>query len=103
VLNQIFDCVCEMHVKTYYQHDIRRFKEDSPNFQKLKDSLSRLYKIPAQIQLQLSYLDNENDWVTIAEDRDLSYAFSNTHPDDTLHIKLTTQDTPDSMQSLRFQ
>mmetsp|Transcript_20099 Transcript_20099/g.76964 ORF Transcript_20099/g.76964 Transcript_20099/m.76964 type:complete len:394 (+) Transcript_20099:205-1386(+) len=63
-------------VKAYHGAEIRRFQTDVSSTAELRRQLLASFSIPteAAAALQLSYVDDEGEWVTLSTDDDLSTA-----------------------------
>jgi len=77
-----------IHTKVQLGSDIRRFVLPSTNFEALDSMLRSLFDLPAST-LKVCFMDEEEDWITIASDEELSYAVElSTSP---LRLKITVE------------
>lgn len=62
------------HVKVNYNNEFRRFALETLSFAQLESTLRVLYSLDDSVQLKVKFQDDENDWVLLSSDEELSYA-----------------------------
>jgi len=61
-----------VHIKVQFQEEFRRFSVTSYDI--LEPTIRQLFSIPICSQLQMRYLDDEQDWVTLTNNIEFDYA-----------------------------
>jgi hypothetical protein len=80
VLNTQGQTVCEtpsvLHIKSKLGDDIRRFRLDVPDFDRLESTIRMLYHLSESTQIVLKYRDDEEELVTFSSNPELEIAVS---------------------------
>lgn len=63
-----------IHVKATFGQDIRRF-ETEVTYSTLVDTLRKIYRLPTSNDLNIKFLDDDQDWITFSSDAEFEHAF----------------------------
>jgi len=64
-----------VHVKVEYNQEYRRFVVETLSFENLEKNLRTLLNIDSAQPIKILFLDDEKDWVLLASDSELAYAW----------------------------
>jgi hypothetical protein len=67
--------ITNVHVKVEYNQEFRRFVVETISFEHLEKTLRTLLNIDSAQPVKILFLDDEKDWVLIASDSELAYAW----------------------------
>jgi len=67
--------ITNVHVKVEYNQEFRRFVVETISFEHLEKTLRTLLNIDPAQPVKILFLDDEKDWVLIASDSELAYAW----------------------------
>jgi len=65
----------DVHIKVEYKEEYRRFVVETLSFTHLEKTLRSLLNIAPTEDIKILFLDDEKDWVLLASDSELSYAW----------------------------
>lgn len=80
------------NVKASYGEDLRRFSFSGNSFQLLEKQLCQIFGMSAP--LKVSYLDDENEWITVDTDRELLCAIQAASPNKSLRLAVAPKGNP---------
>jgi len=81
-----------VHVKVALDNEFRRFLLDPPAYEHLHSTLKNLFNLPSDFRIK--FQDDENDWVLLTTDTELSYAIELSGSPLRLQVKILTEDAP---------
>jgi len=83
-----------VHVKVAIDNEFRRFLLNPPSYEHLHSTLKNLFNLPSDFRIK--FQDDENDWVLVSSDTELSYAIELSGSPLRLQVTLLTEDSPTS-------
>jgi len=80
-----------IHIKAALNNEFRRFSMEKANYKELVDLIRTLYSLPANSNLKICFIDDEQDMVLISSDNEFRYAADLVRP---LKLVITTVSIP---------
>jgi hypothetical protein len=75
-----------LNVKAFYNEEIRRLALPEPSWEQLKQRLAELFHFPSTTAFQVKWKDEEDDYITLDSDEELSQALRYTDPQQLLRL-----------------